>query len=428
MQWLISLILFCTVWTAGARIAVVAHSGRVEQGYVRLTGGRLVLADAAKNLSLRIDPSNVVWAFFEEPGPVSFQPRIAPTTEGWLEADIGQVSIRGDVRREGDTITLRSAGVGVRSMADSFHFIYKAATTNSEIVARVAMVHNTDPLAQAGVMMRDQLGVDARCVMLGLTPERAGFLLWRELEVGHAQLQPQPDMSAPYWVKLKREGDDFFAYKSPNGRQWLLAGKTTVRMGTNYFAGLAAASGRDYTLNWTTFDKVGDGVYVENAEFPPRAELISGSVVAGWPVTLREDALEFHWNFSEVTVPLRVVSRLLFQWASPDWLSTTRAQGSGVWLANGEFFEGDFRSVSAGRLLVSSVLYGNRAFDANSEVTMVGFQRERLRPAKYEIRTVSGSVWRAQSLVFGENEVTLKEPAMGTVHIPLHELSAIFQR
>ena len=426
MQRLITLILFCTAWTAGARIAVVAHSGRVEQGYVRLTGGRLVLADAARNLSLRIDPTNMVWAFFEEPGPVSFKHGSTPVTEGWREVDIGQVYIRGDLRRDGDAITLRSAGVGLRSTADSCHFVYIPVTTNSEIVARVAMVHNTDPLAQAGVMMRDQLGVDARCIMLGLTPERAGFLLWRETEVGHAQTQPQPDMSVPYWVKLRREGDDFFAYKSSNGRQWILAGKTTVRMGTNYFVGLAAASGQDYTLNWTTFDKVGNGPYVENVEFPPRAELISGSVVAGWPITLREDALEFRWNFSEVTVPLRLVSRLLFQWASPDWLANTRAQGAGVWLANGEFFEGDFRAVSAGRLLVSSVLYGNRAFDANSEVTMVGFQRERLRPAKYEVRTISGSVWRAESLVFGENEVVLKEQAMGIVRIPLHELSAIY--
>ena len=426
--WLLAAWLGAT-WTASARLATVGFSsGQVYRGHVRLTPQHVVLVNAAQDLWLQMPTTNLAWAVFEAPEP----PRVAAAREAepeaWQEQDIGPVRIRGDSLRVGASFTVRSSGLGVQGMSDSFHFICKAVGTNSEIVAHIAMVHQTHPSAGAGLMMREHLGADSRCVMVGVTPSRGGFFLFREMETGHALVQPQPGLAAPCWVKLKREGNEFTAYKSVNGCRWTLAGKTSVPMREDCYAGMATTSAREAVLNWTRFDKVREGPSLMNLEFPPRAELVSGSVVMGWPVSTGDGLLELRWNFSSVTVPMRQVARLIFQWASPDWLAAARRQSSGVWLANGEHLEGELRAVGDGRLRVSSVLYGLKSFDANNEVVMAALQPSSERPARFEVKTVNGSVWRAQALGFGENELILKESALGSVTIPLHELATIFPR
>lgn len=424
---LVVLLFLGAAWTAPARLALVATGGRIYQGHVRLADQHLIVVNAEQDLHLHIAPSNLTWAFFETAGAQTSTGALVSSLEPWQEADIGSVPIRGDTRRTADTFTVRSSGLGIQGISDSFHFVYQPGQSNCEIVTRIAMTHLTHPSARCGVMLRDTLAPDARCVMLGTTPGRGGFFLFRDQDFAHPTVLSQPDITAPCWVKLKREGREFTAYKSRNGRQWTQAGSVSVQMHDSIFAGLATTSARESVVNWTTFDKPRVGAVLSNSEFPPRAELVSGSIVAGWPVTVG-DELDFRWNFSSVTVPTHLVARLMFQWASPDWLAIARHQSTGVWLANGDFFEGDLRAVEAGRLRISSVLYGMKNFDSNNDVVMVALQRDNPHATRFEVRTVNGCVWRSQSLLFADNELILEEPVLGAIKIPVHQLAAIFQR
>lgn len=428
MQWSMVTVLLCAAWSASARLAIVgSSSGQIFHGQVRLTTQQIVLVNADQNFWLHLAPTDLAWAVFEEPAapPPKDSPDTAP--DAWQDQDIGRVTVHGGLRRGAGSFTVQSSGLGVQGLADSIHFVYQPAQSNCEIMACVTMVHQTHPAAQAGVMMREDLGADSRCVLLAVTPGSGGLLRWRDQQTGQAQNLPQPDMAAPCWMKLKREGNDFTAYKSRNGRQWTLAGKATVPMRGNFFAGLATASAREFVVNWTTFDKVRTGPLLGNLEFPPRAELVSGSVVVGWPVSAA-DTLDFRWHVASVLVPTRLVARMIFQWATPEWLAEARQERAGVWLANGEFLEGDFRALTEGKLRVSSVLYGSKVFDANNEVVMMAMKRGSVPPARYDVKTVNGTVWRAQSLAFGDNEVILREPALGDVVVPINELASILPR
>lgn len=425
-----SWLLLCLAGTAPARWAVVATtSGPIYQGHVRFQTNHLRLVNSDQDISLRLPVTNLTWIYFEPPDYQVFASSRDLSTNTWMEQDVGPATIKGDSRFEDEAVTIRSAGLGVQGVSDSFRFVFRPAVSNTEIVARVVSIHETSPGTRAGVMMRETLDRDSRCVMLGATPSRGGFFLFRNQQVAHPEVQPQPDIAAPYWLKLKREGDEFTAYKSRNGSQWMQAGKTMIPMANRFYVGMASASSQDYVLNWTTFDKVREGPYVMNPVFPPRAELVSGSMVVGWPVSLDTLAVDMRWTLGNIVVPNRQVARILFQWATPDWLAATRDDASaGAWLASGEFFEGDFRTVSEGRVKISSVLYGAKNLDANNEVVMISLNRGSIAPARYEIRTVNGSIWRAQSLSFGLDEISFKEPALGMMTIPAYEIAAIFLR
>ena len=64
-------------------------------------------------------------------------------------------------------------------------------------------------------------------------------------------------MSPPCWVKVVRSGDNFTAYRSSDGVNWLQVGRPqAVSMGSNILVGLGVNSGDSVTLNAVAFDNV----------------------------------------------------------------------------------------------------------------------------------------------------------------------------
>jgi hypothetical protein len=429
MHWLVWLVLLACAGLVPARTAVVASAnGSILRGQVRLTGQGIVVVNADQELWQTLALTNLAWAYFDAPVVAGVGPVSDGVPEPWLETDVGSVMVRGSTRHRGEAFTLGSAGLGLRGTADSLHYVYQRVQGDCEIVAYIAGVHQTRATALAGVMARESLDPEARQITVGVTPAGRGVILERERDGAVAQLQAGPVWRTPCWIKLRREGAVFVAYQSRNGCQWMQVGCVTLRMNEAFNLGLVGTSGAERMVNWTTFDQVRVGQNLGNELYPPRAELVSGSVVMGQPSSLPGGRMEFRTGLSGMIVPTRAIARLIFQWASPEWLARLPHEQSGVWLANGEFLEGDFRAVDFGRLRVSSVLYGSRSLDANDEVLMVAMQRAVPRLAPFEITTVNGSVFRALALALGDNEVLIEEPALGQVIIPIQELASITRR
>jgi hypothetical protein len=170
------------------------------------------------------------------------------------------------------------------------------------------------------------------------------------------------------------------------------------------------------------------GRQLGNPRYPPRAELVSGSLVVGDSLACDLDQLAVRWGLDVHPLPLRSVARVFFQWTSPEWLSRVSQNNNGAWLSSGDFVEGDLRSIEQDRLRLSSVLYGTRTWDAPSEVVMVGLRKPSLITTPYQVATVSGSLWCAETLEFGDNELVLREPVLGTLRIPLHDVSSWVRR
>jgi hypothetical protein len=426
MRWFVFLVLLGSAGSALARTAVVRPAvGPVLQGQVRLTEQGIVVVNAREDLWQELALTNLAWAYFDAPQVPEAVPLSEGVPEPWFELDVGLVTVRGSTRHGPGVFTAVSSGLGAQGAADSVHYIYRRVEGETEILTHLASLHQTGPAAVAGLMMRESLAPQARQVMAGITPAGRGVLLWRSREGGPTQAQVQPGWRAPCWLKLKRDADGFVAYYSRNGLQWTASQKVALKMNDGFNAGLASASGVEWTVNWTTFDRVAVGVNLVSPLFSPRAELVSGSVVMGQPVSRPDGTVDLNSGLWSVTVPGRSISRLVFQWVSPEWLGRLPHDQRGVWLANGEYLEGDFRTVDAGKLRVSSVLYGAKILDANDEVLMVSLQRATPRLTRFQVTTVNGSVFLAHALTLGDNEVILDEPVLGRITLPIQELASI---
>jgi hypothetical protein len=306
--------------------------------------------------------------------------------------------------------------------SDSFHFVYKQMTGDGEIMARVSMIQLTHPMAKAGLMMRESMSDYSRNVMIALTAQGDGVFQARYAEGRITQSIPQPDLRAPYWIKLRRRGEEFFGFKSKNGRQWTLFEKTQLSMGEEIFAGLAVASARVRTLNWTVFDKVQQGHRVRNDDFPPLVELVSGSVLRGWPAEGDAEEIRFEGPARLFPVPTPRVARIVYQPLTVEMDWKTRAGRPGVWVSSGDFFDGDFLRISGEKLRMSSVLYGVRTFDVHDEVLAAVFKPHAAAKPKFQLLTTDGSVLLGTALSPGEGEVKLAEEAAGVVRVPSFQI------
>jgi len=63
-------------------------------------------------------------------------------------------------------------------------------------------------------------------------------------------------LSAPYWLKLVRNGSIFTGYRSPDGANWTPQGTNTITMSNTVLVGLALTSHNSSSLGTATFDNV----------------------------------------------------------------------------------------------------------------------------------------------------------------------------
>ncbi|HBO44271.1 MAG TPA: hypothetical protein DD670_10125, partial [Planctomycetaceae bacterium] len=112
--------------------------------------------------------------------------------------------------------------------------------------------------AKAGVMMRETFDGNSPNVALLVTPEY-GIRYQYRLSVGSTTWSEQagnPDIEAPYWVRLTRLGDTFRSEISPDGATWTIVGSVTIAMGETVQVGLPVTSRVRGTLCASVFGDV----------------------------------------------------------------------------------------------------------------------------------------------------------------------------
>ena len=175
----------------------------------------------------------------------------------WPGVDIGSVSAPGSVSQSGDVITIMGSGSDIYGTADAFQFVPQAVSGDCDIRALVTSVGYTDPWAKAGVMLRESLDPGARNIAMVITPGYGAEIQYRTNPAGSTSYTNQAGLTAPYWVRLTRTGNNFVACCSPDGTNWTQIGSTQViAMSSNCYAGLALTSHSDGTLCTATFSKV----------------------------------------------------------------------------------------------------------------------------------------------------------------------------
>jgi hypothetical protein len=93
----------------------------------------------------------------------------------WQTRDIGGVAAAGSASWANGTFLVTGSGEDIYGALDEFRYVYQAAIGDCEIKARVFAVQNTDPWAEAGVMIRETLNSNAKKVATHVTFSNVTF-------------------------------------------------------------------------------------------------------------------------------------------------------------------------------------------------------------------------------------------------------------
>jgi hypothetical protein len=188
-----------------------------------------------------------------------------PTTlpAGWSTQDIGAPANAGSAGSSAaGSFELVGGGAGISGASDQFRFAYTTLNGDGSIVGQVIDVPNTSPtnlIAKAGVMIRSTLAANSPMAFVGLTPGSVNGAVFstRLTTNASASTTSAPGVWPPYWVKLTRVGDQFMAYRSPDGINWTPIGAAqTIAMGTSVFVGLGVTSSDPNQVNISHFQNV----------------------------------------------------------------------------------------------------------------------------------------------------------------------------
>jgi hypothetical protein len=196
----------------------------------------------------------------------------------WTGLDIGYTSPVGSNAFESGVFTINGAGDDIWNNDDGFRYVYMPVTGAAELIARVKSVENTNGWAKAGVMVRESLEDDSRHVMVVVTPS-SGVAFQRRLYTNSTSYHTDNSGSAPYWVKIVRNGDKIQGYKSTSGQDgsWYSAGDeiTLSNLPETVYVGLCVTSHNSNSLCTATFDNVTlNGLEVQEEDETASPQLI----------------------------------------------------------------------------------------------------------------------------------------------------------
>jgi hypothetical protein len=185
----------------------------------------------------------------------------------WTEKGVNTLKIwfRGNppgfVEEPEGTFTMSAAGTDIWDTADEFRFAYKQLSGDGEITARVTDVGTgSNNWAKAGVMIRETLDPGSTHAMQIITPgSGAGIgFQWRPATGGSSDWtgSTEPVVTPPYWVRVKRTGNLFEGFHSPDGITWEKEGEITIPMVPNVYIGLCRTSHAAGEVRSATFDNV----------------------------------------------------------------------------------------------------------------------------------------------------------------------------
>ena len=188
---------------------------------------------------------------------------LRPLPGSWARTDVGSVGHMGaDAVDESSVFYIWGGGSSIGGGSDAFRFVHQSISGDFELVARVAVQRNVDPLAEtrsdsaAGVMVREGTGAGARHVSVVATPGSGVSLRWRDATGASGGVATVSTLKQPVWVRLRRAGNTFTGYYSGNGGEWRQIGAPRTLTIADTRAGLVANSGLPDELTQARFEQV----------------------------------------------------------------------------------------------------------------------------------------------------------------------------
>jgi hypothetical protein len=177
---------------------------------------------------------------------------------GWSDNDIGSPPLPGSAgyNPTNNTFTLMGSGSGAGGASDQFNFANYAMTGNGSVTAFVDSLTNTNPSADAGVMIRADTTAASLFAEVDLTAQNTVVFAGRS---GSGAFTSSPiSVGGPVWLSVTDIGGNFTGYYSTNNINWTQIGTTEAIAMPNAttLAGLWASSNNSSAINTAVFSGV----------------------------------------------------------------------------------------------------------------------------------------------------------------------------
>jgi regulation of enolase protein 1 (concanavalin A-like superfamily) len=183
-------------------------------------------------------------------------PPPGPVPSPWQTQDVGAVGVAGSATYASGMFSVKGAGADIWGTADAFRYVYQPVSGDSQIVARVTGVQNSNTYAKAGVMLRESVAAGAAHVILDVRPDGTVEFMTRSATNGSTAWLAGGAQGLPVWLKLVRSGNTVTGQVSSNGTTWATVGSTTTSMSSSATLGFLVNSHNTAALNTSTFDSV----------------------------------------------------------------------------------------------------------------------------------------------------------------------------
>lgn len=343
----------------------------------------------------------------------------------WGSLRLGAMERRDSSSYSGGLFTIRAGGGELRGAFDSGYFIAQPLDGDGQITVRVGDISaDNTPNAITGVMFRESLSGDARYAALLTGKAGTEYLCRREPASWVAA--NDVNRTSPCYLRLVRRGKFFKAYVSENGSSWQLVGSDQLNLSSHAFVGLVTTSRADDEMCTATIDHV----QVQTGSPPMEStaagvQTRGGSFLAGDIQKADEtQVLLRRRRGSNITVPASDVARIFLR-PVPLELSAGIGHGhGGVLLASGDFYEGDFRGIKDGRVIVDSVVFGQKTFE-NHELLAIALHDVAEDGKRTAVKTSDGSVYLPTNLAIEAGRLVMQDESAGRISVSIRDVVEI---
>jgi hypothetical protein len=233
--------------------------------------------------------------------------------------------------------------------------------------------------------------------------------------------------SAAGWLKLVRHGTRIRAYTSEDGKAWSLLGANHIELPERVFVGLCDMTRDKETPAVATFDHVNIAPGPPAMAYPAAGILFhSGSFLACQALGFgKTGALAYDRNGQRHYAENADVARLIYKPIISELGQTLSPGHTGALIGSGDFIEGDLKEITW-RVTVSNIAFGPRTMDIKGgDVLAICMKDADVPSLPFVITATDGSIYQGKTIKTSKDTLSIEDPSLGLVEIPLKELAQI---
>ena len=154
----------------------------------------------------------------------------------------------------------------------------------------------------------------------------------------------------------------------------------------------------------------------------------NGSFVAGKVESGDTEAVQCSRMLAGKSIPARDLARIICQPVPQSLSAKLQPERPGVLLANGDFLEGEFRSLEGNRVQIDSVLFGLRTFDTAQQVLAIVLRPLESASGAYELHLKDQSIFSTETVEIEDGKLALTDRLLGKVSLPQADLVRLVKR